>query len=166
MAYCVNCGQKVDDNVKYCPECGAEMPAFEGKQEQNDRPYQEYSEPGYAEACFDPNDVRANKAMGILSYIGILVLIPLLAGNKSSEYVRFHLNQGLVFFIVNIIVELVFGGSFFGFYLPFAFHFWLIDFIGVVLDLILFVFMIMGIVNAAKGRKKELPIIGGLRIMK
>ena len=104
--------------------------------------------------------------MGVLSYIGILVLIPLLAGNKQSEYVRFHLNQGAVLFIISAIVNILDEHGFFGISL---FH--LIDFgiFGLVLDLlnlILFIMMIIGIVSACRGTKVELPMIGQIRLVK
>ena len=104
--------------------------------------------------------------MGVLSYIGILVLIPLLAGNKQSEYVRFHLNQGAVLFIISAIVNILDEHGFFGISL---FH--LIDFgiFGLVLDLlnlILFIMMIIGIVSACRGTKVELPVIGQIRLVK
>lgn len=53
-------------------------------------------------------DINANKGMSVLSYIGILFLIPMLA-RKDSPYCRFHANQGLVLFIVEIVVNLLFG---------------------------------------------------------
>ena len=70
---------------------------------------------------FNTEDVSENKVFGILSYIGILVLIPIFAA-KNSQYARFHANQGLVLFILevalNIIVRIVsaalsftFGGA-------------------------------------------------------
>ena len=54
--------------------------------------------------------------MGVLSYLGILVFVPLIAGNKQSPYVRFHTNQGLVLFIASVIVELLDGRWIWGFH--------------------------------------------------
>ena len=106
--------------------------------------------------------------MGVLSYLGILVLIPLLAGDKKSEYVRFHVNQGLVLCIISKITDLLegswgtgwrawpwynFGGSLFE---------WIFDIIG----LACFILMIVGIVSACKGEEKEFPVIGKIKILK
>ena len=98
MAYCVKCGAKVDDGIRFCPYCGAEIPLGQGQydQQSQDQGWQgQYSQQGpydqSGEGYFHPEDVRANKVMAVLSYIGILVLIPLLAGNKSSEYLRHHI---------------------------------------------------------------------------
>lgn len=116
MKYCIKCGEKVNDDAQFCPGCGAKIPegteekkqSYDGQQEQYT--YQSAGGPEY----FHSEDVRQNKAMGVLSYIGILVLIPLLAGNKQSEYVRFHLNQGAVLFIISAIVNILDEHGFFG----------------------------------------------------
>lgn len=108
----------------------------------------------------DSND----KVYGILSYIGILVLVPLLAG--KSQFARFHANQGLVLFIADIILGVVIGIS--------VGVLSLIPFVGVVLGsiisgvlgLCIFILMIMGIVNAANGEMKPLPVIGGIKLIK
>ena len=108
----------------------------------------------------DSND----KVYGILSYIGILVLVPLLAG--KTQFARFHANQGLVLFIADIILGVVIGIS--------VGVLSLIPFVGVVLGSILsgvlglciFILMIMGIVNAANGEMKPLPVIGGIKLIK
>lgn len=36
-----------------------------------------------------------DKLMGILAYVGILVIVPLFAGG-NSKFVKYHANQGLV----------------------------------------------------------------------
>ena len=111
MAYCVKCGQKVDEGMRFCPACGAEIPAMESEE----HTYYGEVEGGNAgggysrggEEYFDAEEVRSNKVMGILSYFGFLVLIPLLAGNKNSEYVKHHINQGLSLFILLIMDEVI-----------------------------------------------------------
>ncbi|MGF0034642.1 zinc-ribbon domain-containing protein, partial [Bariatricus sp. SGI.154] len=164
MAYCVKCGAKVDDGVKFCTQCGAEIP----NQQYEYGPQNSYHPQPYvdAEECFDPDEVSKNKAMGVLSYLGILVLIPILAGDKKSQYVKFHANQGLVLFIVSAVVDLLdgdwvwglhswinFGGSMFS---------WVFD----ILSFVCFILMVMGIVSACKGEKKELPMIGKIRLLR
>ena len=114
---------------------------------------------------FNTEDVQQNKAFGVLAYIGILVLVPILAA-KDSQYARFHANQGLILFITEIIVSVCMGvlTAILG----------IIPFLGVIisglisaiLGIILFVFMILGIVNACSGEPKKLPIIGAITIIK
>lgn len=108
----------------------------------------------------DSND----KLYGILAYIGILVLIPLLAG--KTEFTRYHANQGLVYLIVDVIAGAALGVV----CTVLAF----IPIIGWILAAIipgivslgLLVLMIMGIVNAAQGQMKPLPLIGHFQILK
>ncbi len=60
---------------------------------------------------FDQKDVDENKVLAAISYLGILVLIPLLV-KKDSRFVREHAKQGLALFIAEIIlwlVDLIFG---------------------------------------------------------
>lgn len=108
----------------------------------------------------DSKDIEENKAMGILAYIGILVLIPLLAAPKS-KFARYHSNQGLILLIIELISVVVF--SLLG----------LIPYVGIVfsiigwlVDLLCFVLLILGIVNAAQGKAKALPLIGKFNILK
>lgn len=105
---------------------------------------------------FDANDVAQNKAMGILAYLGFLFLVPLLAA-KNSPYARFHANQGLVLFLVDIalgVVSVVFG---------------LIPIVGMIVSLIIYIgiiaLMVIGILNACSGEPKKLPIIGGITLI-
>lgn len=170
MKYCVKCGEKVKDDAQFCPSCGAKIP--ESTEENRYRYGEQQTQYAYQDAgtggpeYFDMNEVRQNKAMGVLSYLGILVLIPLLAGNKQSEYVRFHLNQGAVLFIISAIINILDDRGFFGISL---FH--LVDFgiFGLVLDflsLILFIMMIVGIVSACRGTRTELPVVGQIRLIR
>lgn len=45
-------------------------------------------------ASYSQQDIDQNKIMGILSYFGILVLIPIFAA-KESPFARFHANRAL-----------------------------------------------------------------------
>lgn len=104
----------------------------------------------------DPQDVQANKVMAILAYFGLLVLIPLFAA-KESPFARFHANQGLILLIAGFVIWLVstvltFVSPFFG--------------IISLLNIVILVFAIIGIINAAKGEMKELPLVGKFRIIK
>lgn len=96
----------------------------------------------------DPQDIEKNKVYAILAYIGILFLVPLLAA-KDSPYAKFHTNQGLVLFLLEVILSVV----------------WWIPFLGL-LWIAVVVFAIMGIINAAQGECKPLPIIGEIQLIK
>lgn len=111
-------------------------------------------------ADYDKKDIEDNKAMAILAYIGWLVLIPIF-GAKSSAYARYHSNQGLILAIVETVIAVVFG------------LLGLIPYVGVIfsicswlLELCCFALFIIGLVNAINGKAKELPIIGGYKLLK
>lgn len=147
MAVCSKCGAQIPDNTGVCPTCGA--PQGNGANQQ-----QAYVNGGN---YMDPNDVQQNKVMAVLAYIGILFLVPLLAA-PNSQYARFHANQGLVLFLVDIVVGIV---SVILAFVPFVGAI-----LGSLLGLAVFVLMILGIVNAATGKANELPLIGKIRIIK
>lgn len=98
---------------------------------------------------FSQEDIDKNKVYAILAYFGILVLIPILAA-KDSKFARFHANQGLILFLIEIIVSVL--ANFIGF-------------IGLI-NVAVAVFAIMGIVYAAQGQAKDLPLIGSIKILK
>ncbi|MGN6369598.1 MAG: zinc ribbon domain-containing protein [Phycisphaerae bacterium] len=109
----------------------------------------------------DPADVEKNKIMAILAYLGILVLVPLLAA-KESPFARYHTNQGLILAICAVV-----GGiclmiiGFVAIFIPF------VGFcVGCTADLVvvvgILVLAIMGIINAANGKMVPLPVIGNL----
>ena len=108
----------------------------------------------------DSND----KVYGILSYIGILVLVPLLAG--KTQFSRYHANQGLVLFITWIIVGVLFTISNTVLSLLGDFGKIIGNIISGIFGLCVFVLAVMGIINAANGEMKPLPVIGGITLIK
>ena len=113
----------------------------------------------------DPKDAQDNKVMGILAYLGILVLVPILAA-KESPFARFHANQGLVLIIAVIALSICTAilGAILGFIsLTLGIIVYLLN---LAVSLGWLVFAILGIINAAKGEMKELPIIGKYKILK
>ena len=85
--------------------------------------------------------------IAVLSYLGILVIIPLLVA-KDDEFVKYHIKQGLVLLIAFIAISFVAWIPILGWI--FGFFAWIIC----------FVLVIMGIINVLGGKKKQLPIIG------
>lgn len=113
---------------------------------------------------FDKADIEKNRLMAVLSYIGILVVIPIVV-EPNSRFVRHHANQGIILLITSVVYGALMKilGLMVG-WIPVigSITLSLVSLIGVVL----FIFAILGIVNAAQGNAKELPIIGGYRILK
>ena len=104
-------------------------------------------------AEFDAADIENTKILSLFSYLGILLLIPLLAC-KDSKFARFHVNQGLVLLIAGLIASVIALIPLVG---------WIVSAVWSIIDLVL---VILGIVNAVTGKAKELPIIGKFRILK
>ena len=114
-------------------------------------------------ASYSQQDIDQNKIMGILSYFGILVLIPIFAA-KESPFARFHANQGLVLLVTGILVGMATSlvGMLFG--LIHIDVLW--NIVSWLIRVAMFALMILGIVNAASGKAKELPLVGNFRILK
>ena len=103
------------------------------------------------------SDAEKNKAMGIIGYIiPILFFIPLITDAKSSPFAKYHANQQLNLLLAAIVVNVV-GGI-----IPFIGWFIILPFGSIAL----IIFAIMGIINAAKGEMKPLPLIGGINLIK
>jgi uncharacterized membrane protein len=96
-------------------------------------------------------DIEKNKVNAVLSYLGILIIVPLLSEDaKKSPFAQFHLNQGLVLLIAGAV-----GG----------FVFW-IPFIGWAAAIFFFVIWLMGIIGAAQGQMNKVPLLGDIKLIK
>lgn len=177
MAFCKNCGAQVEDGIKFCASCGTPV-------DQQAAPAQPAVQQAQPAAPAQPvltgeADVQANKGMAALSYLGILLLVPLFA-RKNSEYCQHHVKQGftlaafslcfsIVYFILNAIISAIFPPTLkYGFltyyYAPSAASvIWSI--IGGIISIGIGVVAIIGIVNAVKGEKKDLPIFGSIKLL-
>ena len=110
-------------------------------------------------SSFDKKDIEENNVYALLSYIWILWLVPLLAA-KNSKFAKYHANQGLVLFIVEMIAGIVFGALS---YIP-AIGFIFSILLGL-FELLCLVLAILGIINAVQGQAKELPVIGKFKLI-
>lgn len=163
MAFCKNCGAQLADGAAFCPSCGTPIQA---QANQSQQPQQQAQPVVNAQPIQgDYNDIQNNKAMGILAYIGILVLAPLF-GAKNSKFARFHTGQGLTLLvfcaaygittaILNAIISAIFYSI--SIFSPVPTVFATIFNLGYIFFTILMVF---GIVNAAKGTFNRLPVLG------
>lgn len=183
MAFCKNCGTQLDDGAKFCASCGAkqENEAAGSNASSESKTNAGFSSKSIEDAVkkftdtednttdFSTQDANDNKLMAVLSYLSWLVLIPLI-GSKSP-FVRFHVNQGLMLAIGeiawNIIVKIV--SSILYAVLGFIGLNFIASIIVALLGLVnlaFFIFSIIGIVNAATGKAKRLPIVGSFNIIK
>mgnify|MGYP001173695323 CR=1 FL=1 len=111
------------------------------------------------------NDEQMKKGMAVLAYFGFLCLIPIFAAKKDS-FARYHANQGLVLFIFTMVCSIL--SNVLSNVLIQISPMLVLILSGIfgILTLVFFIFAIIGIVHAAKGQKKPLPIIGGIKILK
>ena len=187
MAFCQKCGTEIGEDTKFCPSCGNPVgqadsqPTAENTQQQNVKndytsSFSKLFNTTDTTSEYDPADIQQNKAMGILSYIGILVLVPLF-GCKQSKFAQFHAKQGfnvmllgLAVGFINIWLNLIkftkTVHTIWGYtqeikYTPIG-----VTIISVLLWLGATAFSVIGIINAATGKQKTLPLIGKIKILK
>jgi uncharacterized membrane protein len=218
MPFCGTCGAKVDDNVKFCPSCGAAMsvaptapvtevpvqepvqqvvqepvqqpvqqaaPVYQNQQQGQQNQYQQQGQSqqqGQGQQTnqnffdklmdtpdttkdYDPKDMEENKVMALLSYIGVLFLVPLLAA-PNSKFSRYHANQGIILFIGEAAGSIVL--SILSFIMAFISGILagIVSFIIFLFGIVCLAFAIFGIMNVVNGKAKELPFIGKIRILK
>ena len=100
-----------------------------------------------------------NKVMGVLSYISVLVLIPILIGQKDG-FVRHHANQGLNLCIIGIACRIVM--SIVG-WIPIIG--WLVGIVVWAISVGVFILAVLGIIYALQGKTKSLPIVGNIKLL-
>ena len=96
------------------------------------------------------NNNNNRTLFGILSYLGPLVIVSLVV-SKKDPFVKFHVKQGLVLFIIEVIVWILA-----------AFLFWQLWIVWRLINLATLILSIVGIVNVLQNKEHELPVVGGL----
>ena len=122
-------------------------------------------------AEYTKEEKDAGKAMAVLSYIGILCLIPYFA-EKNNRYVRYHAIQGLNLFIINLIatavVTVISMISVVLFMIPIIG--WILGGVLLIVAFLVpigsFALMIIGVVYAFQDQAKELPICNKVKFVK
>ena len=113
---------------------------------------------------FDKKDIENGKLMSVISYLGILCLIPYFT-EKENKYVRYHAIQGLNLFLISTIYSIAYSiVSCILVLMPIVGWFLLLP-----LGLISFGFVgltILGIVYALQDKAKEIPVINKIQIVK
>ena len=149
MNYCPKCGLKLPDNAAFCPSCGYNVDSTGNSGEYS---YQ--------------RDVTDNKVFAIMAYIGILVLVPIFAA-KESKFAQYHANQGLCVCILWVADMVVFSILRALSWIAFP---WvmgtIVSILSSIVSVLIAVLVILGIINAARGEQKELPVVGSWKILK
>lgn len=107
---------------------------------------------------FTQEDINQNKVMAIFAYIGPLVFVPMFAA-KQSKFAHYHTVQGFTLFVLEAIVGTLSG------ILMVSALFWL-GWLTYLIMIPLVIFSVLGIISAAKGEARVLPIVGGIKILK
>ena len=105
----------------------------------------------------DPADAEKNKGLAIVGYlIPILFFVPLVTDAKNSPFAKFHANQQLLLLLACMIIQTV------GAVVPVVgwFVIWPVGWVAIA------VFAIMGLIGAAQGKMKPLPLIGTISLIK
>ncbi len=171
MIKCENCGKELQDGAAVCDNCGTlvllNTEAEVKKDEQTAKTAEirrKKSDPSQTDHTseFGEADISQNKTKAVLCYAWIFVLIAVFEAD-DSDYVRFHRRQGLllfaaeaVYFSVNMVI-LSFLHDYYNGIAVIIFAF--IMYSGLAVHIAL---NVMGMINAAKGKAKELPLTGRL----
>jgi len=165
MAFCSNCGHQVEDDAKFCIFCGAEIDTGNrgGTSKQTGFAQSIFEEKlstllAYEDttASFKPQDIEMNKTVSILSYLYILVLVPLL-GMRESPFAQYHAKRGLNYFVWHLIIGAASGilNGIFGGLLIIG---WVVSLLCTLISLIPWALAIYGIVSAVQGRARALVL--------
>lgn len=96
----------------------------------------------------EEKDVQENRIWAVLSYLGILFVIPLLL-KKESKFAQFHGRQGLVYFVACIVWGVVSGIPFVGWFIVAPFG-----------GLLLFILWLIAVIKVLSGEYWEMPVLG------
>jgi len=108
---------------------------------------------GQGQQAVDPQDAANNKVMAVLSYWWIGWVIAYVMA-RQSPFVKFHLNQGIAIWVMSIAFGIV--TTILGFISP------TLASIGGLLNLVTFIFTLLGSWKAWQGKAEPLPGIGAM----
>ena len=177
MRTCSKCGEVLLDGENNCPKCGAPVKSEYDQGSGSDQSSGNYSQTGYQAppfgnlgtdrtAEYDINDIRANKWVHIIAYLGILFFLPLVV-YPDSRVCRFHANQALIQLILGAVLGVV-SGIFSGVSvipgvgLMFSIISGVFGSVVSLLELFIFIFELVNIIN---DKVVEIPVIGRFRLI-
>lgn len=142
MSFCTKCGASVPEGDNFCPNCGAPTGATPAYVDESDKT-----------AGFSEEERTRNKYLGALCYLGPVFVIIALLAERDSKFIRYHANQAIMLWILAFACALVCIVPIIG---------WIAGGIG---SIVAFVFDIMGLVRAFKGRAVDLPLVGKYTVL-
>ena len=100
-----------------------------------------------AEGSAPKKTSEKNVLMAVLAYIGPLVIVSYVTA-KDDAFVKFHIAQGLVLFVIEVGVWVL------------GMMMWQLWPLFSIINLATFILSIIGIINAVKGKEEPLPVVG------
>ncbi|MBR6108208.1 MAG: zinc ribbon domain-containing protein [Clostridia bacterium] len=173
MAFCGKCGTQVGEGEKFCPNCGAPIEAAPAAENIIDKA-QNVLNTEDTTSEYDPADVQPNRGLAWLSYCGPLVFIPMFV-RKDSKYTQFHVRQGFTLFAIYVaygilaallgLIKVESTRTLWG--IPYTVKVtpWPITVILAIGWILIAVLSVIGIINAASGKAKKLPLIGNIDVL-
>jgi uncharacterized membrane protein len=114
----------------------------------------------------DQTDVDNNKIFGILAYLGPMCFIPIIVA-KESPFAKYHANQGLVLFLLEVVILIVLAVLDEIIYSIFPGGFArVLTTLALVLYFAPLILFVLGVINAAAGKCVPLPYVGGVKLLK
>ncbi|MBR5310314.1 MAG: zinc-ribbon domain-containing protein [Oscillospiraceae bacterium] len=140
--YCPKCGSQIPENDRFCPTCGDPVLGRSFPDESDHT------------ADFVKEDIERTNILSALCYLYFVFIIIALLLEPNSKFLRYHINQSIILTVFGILCGLAAIVPIIG---------WIVASVGSIACL---VFTVMGIVNAYKGKAKDLPLIGKYSIIK
>ncbi len=116
---------------------------------------------------FSKKDIEENKGISAFAYFGLLFIVPWFSAS-DSPYARFHAHQGFILMIDELFLSVCLIAS----YTLASVEslrvvcYFLTTFFIIVLFGGMFFFIFYGVINTLKGKAKELPLIGRMKLFK
>lgn len=93
------------------------------------------------------NEIDNTVFMGILAYLGPLVIIPYVMA-KEEAFVKFHIKQGLVLLVIEAAVWML------------SIMLWMLAPLFMLFNIAVLVLIVVGILRVLQKEQKELPFVG------
>lgn len=97
--------------------------------------------------------MQRDRLYGILSYLGLLVLIPMI--KKENEFQHFHAEQGLTLYLLSSALICIAN------FVPFISRI-----VTIAAGILTTIYAVVGIVNVVNNKMEELPVIGVFKFLK
>ena len=163
MAYCTKCGTELDEKG-VCPNCPPKENAADKINKGVKKISEIFKNAEDTTSEYEKKDIEKNLFFAIISYFGILILLPIIVV-PDSKFARFHTSQALNLMILRFIYYIVSAVLILIFINVSKVATIIIAGLLALLGIGIFAIWIQGIANAAGKRAKKLPFVGKFDIL-